>query len=479
MAFPPIISPFDILTMDFQSILDFVSTVGYDVDFMRGDILDLLATKVIEQGEGVEHFEPRSAPRGALAATGPWAARLLQGGGTFVDELAGGTTWCGSLDLPGSARRVSEIVRGWMEVEVSSQANLISSAGNGFPVGATTAEQFYSLRDSIHYLEQWLPGPASSHPALTLLMAFGVGVDEFFCPLDSLDSTVYLGRQLNDLWEECLVECDSREDAACWLTLARDALRVSVFLQNREKLAHLGLVTKDKEVFTDWDTTANYMLRADAAMVPFTGFCLCAYSGLPFRAELAGTVGIYCYANAFVLDFCKRSTRLGGGNYTEVALNAHSSELQGRSHLISAVLAYGEEVLPSIFLSVLRPFVLSTSSMVDVLDRYRERSWGQRLPLGWSTLQMMKSVMEAAGGYLGDSITQASPRNNQLLAEIIEESDAWDSYNAYAHQPSVDGLYRLPRAVRIALQLGTKSCGPSATNGRSSNPSLSWLECLC
>lgn len=386
--------------MDFKSVLDYVATVRYDVDFLRGGTLDLLAANPVAGGEGPEHFDPRSAPLGALAATGPWAARLLQGGGTFIDELAGSKTWSGSLDLPASARRVGEMVSSWMEVEIPREADLISGVGDGFPVGAIAAEQLYSLRDAIHFSEQWFPGLPSSRPALTLLLAFCIGADEFLCPTESLDSTVYLGRRLGDLWDECLAECEGRKDAARWLELARDALRSSVFLQNREKLVYLKLVVQDKHVFTDWDTTSYYMLRAEAAMTPFVALCLCAYSGLAFREDLAGAVGLYSYANAFILDFCKRATRLGGGNYTEVALDAHYGELQDRTHLIGTLLAYGEEVLPSLFLCVLRPFVLETSSAVDVLDRYRERSWGLRLPLGQATLWMMKAVMEGAGGEL-------------------------------------------------------------------------------
>lgn len=84
-------------------------------------------------------------------------------------------------------------------------------------------------------------------------------------------------------------------------------------------------------------------------MTPSVVLCLCAYSGLTFREDLAGAVETYSYANAFILDFCQCATGLGGGNYTEVALQA-SSELQDRSRLTGALLAYGEEVLPSLFL---------------------------------------------------------------------------------------------------------------------------------
>jgi hypothetical protein len=354
--------------MDMESTLDFVATVGYDVDFLRGKAIELLASNPIAKDEGAEHFNPRCAPANILAANGPWAARLLQGGGTFIDELAGKTVWHGSLDLRASVHRVSEMVLGWMGVKAPVQSNLILLGNHTFPVWAPTAEQFYSLRDAIHFSEQWLSGTPSSRPALTLMLAFCIGVDEFLCPIDSLDSTVYLGRKIGDLWEECAIECDNRTDAVRWLALAKSALRSSVFLQNREKLAYMGLFKQDTKAFTDWDTTAHYMLRAEAAMTPFVGFCLCAYSGLPFREDLTGAVGLYCYGNAFVLDFCKRSTHLGEGNYTEVALSANAGELQGRSHLIGSLLSYGESILPSLFLCVLRPYVLANSLVVDMLD---------------------------------------------------------------------------------------------------------------
>ncbi|KAM3502144.1 hypothetical protein MY11210_009162 [Beauveria gryllotalpidicola] len=457
--------------MDFHTTLDYVSTVGYDVDFLRDDgARKLLDLNPIVESMGAEHFDPQRAPPKALAATGPWAARLLQGGGTIIEGLAGGTTWSGSLDLPGSASQVSNIVRQWLERELSNETELISRAGSTFPMETPIAEQFYSLRDSIHFSEQWLPGSPSSRPALTLLLAFCIGVDEFFCAVDTLDTTKYLGRQIGELWDECAAECGGREDAVKWLALARSALRSSVFLQNREKLVHLGLITEDKHIFADWDTTAHYMLRAEAAMTPFVGFCLCAYTGLPFTEQYIGSVGIYCYGNAFVLDFCKRSTRLGGGNYTEVSLENQSSELQGRSHLIGSLLAYGESVLPPLFLCVLRPYVMATSSVVDVLDRYRERSWGRRLPVGNETLWMMEVVMKRAGAILCDKNPAKSSVSDSLLAnKVLETNDAWDAYKAYMAHPSVDGLYRLPRAVRLLLQFEkTESHKPISNGGYAS-----------
>lgn len=78
--------------------------------------------------------------------------------------------------------------------------------GDSFPAGATVAEELHSPRDVIHFSEQWFPGLPSSHPALILLLAFCIGVDEFFCPTDSLASMVFLNRGLGDLLDGCLVE---------------------------------------------------------------------------------------------------------------------------------------------------------------------------------------------------------------------------------------------------------------------------------
>ncbi|KAM3514450.1 hypothetical protein MY11210_001894 [Beauveria gryllotalpidicola] len=472
-------------TGDFESTLNYVATVGYDVAFLQGDARRILADNPVSEDKGGERFDPSVAPLGALRATGPWAARLLQGGGTFIDELAGTATWSESLDLQDSACRVAELVRHWMDQELSGEAAMISRAPEElFPKSAPASEQFYSLRDSIHFLQQLLPGSPSSRPALTLLLAFCIGVDEFLCPVESLEATVYLGRRLGDLWDECVVECGGRDDAANWLALARDALHSSVFLQNREKLAYVGLVEKDKNVFNDWDTTAHYMLRAEAAMTPFVGFCLCAYAGLPFQESLAGAVGIYCYNSALVLDFCKRATRLGAGSFTEVALADKTGELQGRGHLIGSILDYGESVLPQLFLCVLRPYVMASSSVVDVLDRYRERSWGLRLPVGKATLCMMMAVMEGVRGSLTDDGTSSSPpepepsgTTSELAAEVVEMLGAQEAYNAYRAQPSVDALYRLPRIVRLVLQMGGQQASsqpvrqPTTTNGAAASVS--------
>lgn len=437
---------------EFQSTLDLIASAGYDVSFLRGEAPNLLKANPVVKKDGPEHFEPKSAPMGALAANGPWAARLLQGGGTMIDELAGGQTWSGSLDLSTAARRVGEMVSTWMQSEESREDEFIAEASKTFPLGATVAEQFYSLRDAVHFSEQWLPGRPSSRPALTLLLAFCIGVDEFLCPLDSIDSTIYLGRQVSSLWKDCLEECHKRDDAAGWLALAQDALRSSVFLQNREKFAHVNLDIGDKQVFVDWDTTSHYMLRAEAAMTPFVGFCLCAYAGLPFRRDLAGAVGLYCYNNAFVLDFCKRATRLGAGNYTEISLVAAAEELRGRSHLIGSILAYGENTLPPLYLCVLRPYVLATSSVVDVLDRYRERSWGFRLPVGQATLQMMENIMERAQASLHEPGSQTHLHPNCLSASgIIESLDVRAQLNKYYLNPSDDSFLRVPRSVREAL----------------------------
>ncbi|KAJ3492849.1 hypothetical protein NLG97_g5109 [Lecanicillium saksenae] len=464
--------------MDFEATLDFVASVGYDADFLRGEARDLIAANPITDTPGREKFEATTSHRGALSAGGPWAARLMQGGGTFIDELAGEATWQGSLDLPASAQLVGEMVHRWMATDLPREFNLLSGqVENLFPTSASDAEQFYSLRDAIQFSEQWLPGAASSRPALTLVLAFCIGVDEFFCPTAALDETTYLGRRLGDLWEECLIECGQSEDAARWLSLARDALRSGVFLQNREKLAHLGVIDQDREVFTDWDTTAHYMLRAEVAMTPFVGFCLCAYAGLPFLPDLIGAVGLYCYGNAFVLDFCKRSMKLGGGSYTEIALQDGSSELQGRSHLIGSLLAYGEDVLPPMFLCILRPFVLATSSVVDVLDRYRERSWGRRLPVNQATLNMMNAVMWAAGANLWDGFTRGKPLcDEQIIIDAIEATDSWDTYDTFTRQPSTEAWYRLPRSVRIALRSHKNRRRPIRDD--SSLRSESWMEFL-
>ncbi|OAA69454.1 hypothetical protein ISF_02724 [Cordyceps fumosorosea ARSEF 2679] len=449
-------------TEDFESILDYLSTVGYDVAFLRGDARSLLADNPISESKGTEHFDPTVAPLGALKATGPWAARLLQGGGTFIDEVAGTATWPDSLDLPGCARRVAELTRRWMDEELPGEAGMIARAAEGFfPKTASVAEQFYTLRDSIHYSQQWLPGPPSSRPALTLILAFCIGVDEFFRPVESIDATLYLGRRVGDLWDECVEECGGREDAKQWIALAREALRCSVFLQNREKLAYMGLVENGKDIFTDWDTTAHYMLRGEAGMTPFAGLLMCAYAGLPFHESLAGAIAVYCYSCIFVLDFCKRATKLGAGSFTEVSLANKTAELQGRGQLIGAFMEYGESVLPMQFLCVLRPYVLASSSLVDVMDRYRERSWGMRLPVSRVTLCTMMAVLEAAGGSLADGgelrmPRWPSPNELTLVAEVVEMLDAEDAYEAYRAQPCVNLFYKLPHLVRVVLQMGSQ-----------------------
>ncbi|KAI5456697.1 hypothetical protein BGZ63DRAFT_417662 [Mariannaea sp. PMI_226] len=362
--------------MDLQSTLDFVATVGYDVDFLRGKSLDLLATNPISKDEGAEHFDPRCAPAGTLAANGPWAARLLQGGGTFIDELAGAIKWHGSLDLPASARQVSELVLGWMERE-------------------------------------WLPGTLSLRSALILLLAFCIGVDEFLCSVDSLDLMVYLGCKIGDLWEECVIECG--------------------------------------------DSLAKNAFRLKAAMTPFVGFCLCAYTGLLFWEDLTDAVGIYCYGNAFILDFYKRSTCLKGGNFTE-----------GRGQLIGTILTYSESVLPLLYL-------------LDILNRYRERLWGQRLPVRQLMLQVMKIVMERANATLNESSQTGEVLNSMAVAKVIEAMDAWDAFEAFTAEPSLDSLYRLPRPVHLAMQLDKADrCPPSATRDALSAKSTakSWLQYL-
>lgn len=461
-------------TEDFEATLDYVSTVGYDVNFLRGDTRRLLEDNPISENKGIEHFDPRVAPLGAIRATGPWAARLLLGGETFIDELAGTATWSGSLDLQNSARRVVELTHQWMEDELAGEADMISHAEECcFPKTAPVSEQFYSIRDAVQFSEQWLPGSPTSRPALTLLLAFCIGVDEFLCPTQSLDTCEYLGRQMGELWDDSLTECDGRDDAAEWLAAARDALRAAVFLQNREKLVYAGLIDKDKDVFRDWNSTAHYMLRAEAGMTSYVVFLLCAYAGLPFREDLTGAVGIYGYANAVVLDFTKRATKLGAGSFTENALADKEGELQGRSHLIGAILSYGESVLPPLFLCVLRPFVLASSPTADVLDRYRERSWGLRLPVGRYTLCMMMAVMEGAQGSLTDDGSSStpgsstpgsstlgsstpgasSPCTSDLVAEVVHMLGAEESYDVYRARPSMDALYRLPRVVRLLLQM--------------------------
>ncbi len=452
---------------DFESALDYLSTVGYDVAFLRGDARRILADNPISETNGTEHFEPTVAPRGALRATGPWAARLVQGGGCFIDELAGTATWPGSLDLPASARRVADMIRGWMDDELSGEADMIARADPDlFPKMNPVSEQFYGLRDSIYCMEQWLPGSPTSRPAFTILLAFAFALDEVLFPVETLDATVFLGRRVGELWDECADECGGGDDAVQWLGLARDSMRSSAFLQNREKLAYMGLVQNDKDVHSSWDTTTHYMLRAETAFMQFAGFCLCAYMGLPFREDLAGAVGIYSYAGILVLDFCKRATKLGAGSFTEVALNDKAGELQGRAHLLGAILTYGEDVLPPLFLCVLRPYVLSLSSAVDVLDRYRERSWGFRLPVGQVMLCMMMAVLEKAGGSLTDEGTSSPPCASALAAEVVEMMGAREAYEAYRARPSVDAFYRLPRLVRQVLQMdGQQASQKTAMDG--------------
>ncbi|KAL6812883.1 hypothetical protein GGI42DRAFT_313141 [Trichoderma sp. SZMC 28013] len=57
---------------------------------------------------------------------------------------------------------------------------------------------------------------------------------------------------------------------------------------------------------------------------------------------------------------------------------------------------------------------------------------------------------------LGDAETSSPasvPQYIQLAAEVIEAMGAWDAYESYAAQPSVEGLNRHPRSVRLTLQL--------------------------
>lgn len=63
--------------MAFKYVLYYIASVEYDVDYLRRGTLNLLAANPIVEGNGPEHFYPRNALFGALAATDSWAARLL------------------------------------------------------------------------------------------------------------------------------------------------------------------------------------------------------------------------------------------------------------------------------------------------------------------------------------------------------------------------------------------------------------------
>lgn len=376
------------------------------------EILELLVKKPChvescsakKNDAGPEQFAPSTAPRMARQILPESVSVVPMGGTTWLEEVAeepNGQVASWSGDLRSAHVAATDAISVLLEKFYGLEHQIFKGWEDcPWPIGLTDAEQFYTLRDSINYVEQWLPGDCLRYPGLVGITGFGVAVDECVVFSNSISQTLYLGLTVAE-WE-LLVRNEVKQIGgdSKWLDVAFSSLYGCLCLQNLEK-AMLGGAKGVETASMDWKSLSGYFTRCEIALTAVTSFFLAAYSGLTYREQDIRPLSIAAASNAVIFDLAKRATGHGGGGVTEVDLGGEGgTEIRMRAHLTNRLLEFACDELPqSLTLALLRCWQ-STSIMPLINDRYVERKTRKRATVPEAYLKKMDKILRVTGGQL-------------------------------------------------------------------------------
>lgn len=357
-----------------------------------------------EQHAGAEVFAPVTAPRMHRDILPGSVPLIPKGGATWLQEVASepeGAVASWAQDLESTHVAATDAMASLLEEHYGKEHHLFTNQNDhSWPSGLPEAEQFYSLRDTVNYVEQWLPGDCLQHPGLIGIIGVAVAIDECVIFSKDIPDTRFLGITVSQ-WESLVLsEVEKKGGDNVWLDVGFASLHGCICLQNLEK-AMLGGSKTVKTASMDWHDLKGYFTRCEIALTSTVSFFVAAYSGVPYREQYVRPLSVASATNGVVFDLAKRATGRGGGSVTEVDLGGEGGvEIRMRAHLINRLLSYACEKLPASLTLACYRFWESTSVMPLLNDRYVERVSRRRAAVPQAYLKKMDDILRLTGGSL-------------------------------------------------------------------------------
>jgi hypothetical protein len=357
-----------------------------------------------QQDAGAEVFSPVTAPRMHREIPPGSVALIPLGGTTWLEEIASEpkgavASWAGDLESAHVA--ATDAMAGLLDANYGREELLFNGDMKSlWPSELSDAEQFYALRDSINFVEQWLPGNCLQYPGLVGIIGIITVSDECVIFSKDISDTRFMGITISQ-WEALVrKEIKERGGDNRWLDVAFASLYGCICLQNLEK-AMLGGNIGVKISSMDWQSLEGYFTRCEIAHCSASSFFLAAYSGAAYRKEYVRPMSIAASSNAIIFDYGKRATGHGGGSVTEVDLGGEGGvEIRMRAHLANRLLSYGCENLPASLTFACYRLWVNTCLMPLLNDRYLERVARNRATVPEAYLKKMEDVLRLTGGSL-------------------------------------------------------------------------------
>jgi hypothetical protein len=389
-----------------------------------------------QQSIGEEAFAPVTAPRMHRDIL-PGSVPLIPFGGmTWLQEVASEpqgavASWAGDLESAHIA--ATEALELLLDTHYGRE-HLLFDVESQWPSVISDAEQFYSLRDSINFVEQWLPGDCLQYPGLVGVVGVLTASDECLIFAKDLPQTRFLGITMAQWEVRVRSEVRARGGYSAWLDLAFSALYSCICLQSLEK-AMLSGVEGVKIATMELHTLQGYFTRCEVGQTAASNFFVLAYSGAPYRVQDVRPLCVAAAGDAVILDLAKRASGRGGGSVTEVGLGGDGGiEIRMRAHLIGRIFSYACDNLPPSLTIASYRFWEAAGVMPLLNDRYVERGARRRAVVPEAFLKKMDDILRVTGGFLRTPTTGSTGK--PLAGESLHKNDAAE---VAGWQPSSEG----------------------------------------
>jgi hypothetical protein len=392
-----------------------------------------------QQSIGEEAFAPVTAPRMHRDILPGSVAIIPFGGMTWLQEIGSEprgpvASWAGDLE---SAHIAATEALELLLNKHYGREHLLFDVETQWPSVISDAEQFYSLRDSINFIEQWLPGDCLQYPGLVGVIGVLTASDECLIFAKDLPQTRFLGITMAQWEVRVRSEVRARGGDSAWLDIAFSALYGCICLQSLEK-AMLSGVEGVKIATMELHTLEGYFTRCEVGQTAASNFFVLAYSGAPYRVQDVRPLCVAAAGDAVILDLAKRASGRGGGSVTEVGLGGDGGiEIRMRAHLIGRIYSYACENLPISLTIASCKFWEAAGVMPLLNDRYVERGARRRAVVPEAFLKKMDDILRLTGGHLripttggtgkplaGDSLHRPAASEIAGWQPSVEENDS-------------------------------------------------------
>jgi hypothetical protein len=414
-----------------------------------------------QQSLGEEAFAPVTAPRMHREILPGSVALIPFGGMTWLQEVASEpqgpvASWAGDLESAHIA--ATEALELLLDTHYGRE-HLLFDVEIEWPTVIPNAEQFYSFRDSINFVEQWLPGDCLQYPGLVGIIGVLNASDECLIFVKDFPETRFLGITMAQWEARVRSEVKELGGDSAWLDIAFSALYGCICLQSLEKAMLSGV--KGVEIATmKWHTLEGYLTRCETGQTATANFFVAAYSGAPYREQDVRPMSVAAAAGAVILDLAKRATGMGGGSVTEVGLGGDGGiEIRMRAHLVARMFSYACDKLPSSLTFASYRYWESTSAAMLLNDRYVERGARKRAVVPEAYLKKMDDILKLTGGNL--PIPTTGGTGKPLAGDLLRPTAA---SGIAGWQPSVE-------------KDGSSTASANGVVAKAATPAL-WLKAL-